>query len=131
MLLHFKFIGILLIVLALVHAIFPWYFKWKEELPRLSLINHQMMEVHTLFVAVTVFLMGCLCWSEATALVSTTLGKQISLGFALFWSLRLWLQFFGYSSKLWKGKVFETIVHICFIVLWSYLSFIFWYNYLY
>jgi len=126
---HFKIIGVLLMTLAMVHAFFPKYFNWKIELANLSLINRQMMLVHTLFIAVVVFLIGLLCYTMASELIETKLGKVISLGLGIFWTLRLFIQFFGYSSKLWKGKAFETIMHILFILLWSYLSVLFWMNY--
>jgi hypothetical protein len=38
---------------------------------------------------------------------------------------RLFIQFFGYSSKLWKGKIFETLIHIIFSLFWIYLSIVF------
>lgn len=123
---HVKIIGYLLIVLALVHIIFPKYFKWDKELSAISLINRQMMTVHTFFIALTVFLMGILCVTSTNELIDTNLGKRISLGLGIFWTIRLLIQFFGYSSKLWKGKSFETSVHIVFTLLWTYLSFIFW-----
>lgn len=115
-------------VLALVHVIFPRYFKWQEELPALSLINQQIMQVHTFFVALMVFLMGALCVWEAATLVATPLGKNISVGLAIFWTFRLLIQFFGYSSELWKGKAFETGVHVVFSVFWLYLVVVFWWN---
>ena len=124
--LHLKIIGYLLIVLALVHIIFPKYFKWGKDLSALSLINRQMMTVHTFFIALTVLLMGLLCVTSTNELIETNLGKRISLGIGIFWTIRLFIQFFGYSSKLWKGKTFETSVHIVFTLLWTYLSFIFW-----
>ena len=65
--------GLLLIGLALLHLIFPTYFHWKEELARISLINRQMMIVHTFFIALTVFLMGLLCVTSAD-LLRTALG---------------------------------------------------------
>ena len=124
---HYKIIGILLMLLALIHIIFPKYFNWKVELKSLSLINREMMTIHTLFIAVVVFLMGLLCLTSATALIETDLGKRISLGLGIFWGLRLITQFFGYSSALWKGKSFETTVHILFSLFWSYLTFVFMY----
>ncbi len=124
--LHLHIIGILLIGLALIHSIFPRYFNWEKELSSLSLINRQMIMVHTFFIALTVFLMGLLCLTSSNELTATGLGKKISFALAVFWTIRLFLQFFGYSSKLWKGKSFETKVHIFFILLWTYLSFIFW-----
>ena len=122
---HFKIIGVLLIVLACVHIIFPRYFNWKEELKSLSLINRQLMTVHTFFIALVVFLTGLLCLTSATELIETKLGRTILLGLGLFWSIRLIIQFFGYSSKLWRGKKFETTVHVLFSLLWIYLSVVF------
>jgi hypothetical protein len=123
--LHIKIIGILLILLSLVHSVFPKQFNWKQELSSLSIINRQLMYVHTFFIALVLFLIGLLCLTSASELVNTGLGKKFSLGLALFWIVRLYFQFFGYSSKVWKGKLFETIVHILFAVFWTYLSVVF------
>lgn len=124
--LQLKIIGILLIILGIIHVGFAKYFNWKMELSNLSLINRQMMQTHTFFIALTVFLMGILCFSCAEDLIDTKFGKKISLGLAIFWTLRLFFQFFIYSPKLWKGKKFETTIHILFSLLWIYLSIIFW-----
>ena len=122
---HIKIIGVILIALSLVHVIFPKYFNWDVELKSLSLINQQMMKVHTFFIALTVFLMGVLCLTSSYELTTTALGKKISLGLGIFWTIRLFTQFFGYSSALWKDKRFETTVHIVFSAFWIYLSVIF------
>jgi len=126
---HFKIIGAILIILAFAHIIFPVYFNWKNDLIKLSLINRQMMKVHTIFIALIVLLMGILCLTSSKDLIETDLGKTISLGLAFFWTIRLLIQFFGYSSLLWKGKKFETMVHIIFSLLWIYMSGVFWLNY--
>ena len=122
---HLKIIGILLIILALIHVIFPNYFNWKDDLKPLSLINRQMMHVHTFFIALTVLLMGTLCFTSSEELINSHLGKRISLGLGVFWFIRLLFQFFVYSSIHWKGRKFETVVHILFTFLWLYLSIIF------
>lgn len=122
---HLKIIGFSLIVLALVHIIFPKYFNWREELKTLSLVNRQMMIVHTFFIALTVLLMGLLCILATSDLIYTDLGKMVCLGFSIFWFVRLLIQFFGYSSKLWRGKVFETIIHALFSLSWLYFSVVF------
>jgi hypothetical protein len=123
--LHLKIIGILLVLLSLLHAIFPRYFKWKSELNSISDINRQMMYVHAFFIAFLVFLMGLLCLTSSAELITTTFGKRISMGLGIFWLTRLFIQFFGYSSLLWKGKTFETTVHVLFTALWTYLSTVF------
>ncbi len=130
MILQLKIIGFGLIILALIHLIFPKYFNWAEELKSVSLINKEMMYVHTLFIGLTIILMGVLCLTSAVELVETELGKRICFGLGIFWFVRLLIQFFGYSSALWKGKTFETIIHIVFIILWSYFSFLFFYIWL-
>lgn len=120
-----QIIGFILIVLALVHIAFPKYFDWQNGLKSLSLINKQIFQVHTFFIAFTVFLMGLLCITSAEQLMTTSLGKTICFGLGIFWSVRLFFQFFVYSPKLWKGKRFETSVHIVFTLLWIYLSTLF------
>lgn len=123
--LHIKVIGYLLMLLALVHIIFPKYFNWKEDLKPLSLINRQMMTTHTFFIALTVFLVGALSAFKSHDLVFTDLGRSICLGLSVFWGIRLIFQLFIYSSELWKGKVFETIVHILFSFFWLYMTVVF------
>jgi len=122
---HLKIVGFILIVLAFVHIIFPRYFSWKEQLKSLTLINKQLMYVHTFFIAITTLLMGVLCLLCAKDLVRTDFGQKIAFGLALFWIMRLFFQFFVYSKELWRGKRFETGVHIIFSILWLYISVIF------
>ncbi len=124
-----KIAGIILIVLGIVHIAFPRRFNWKDELQPLSLINKQMMVVHTFFIALTVFMMGVLSLFYSSELVTTPFGRVISLGFAVFWFIRLVFQFFVYSKELWKGKTFETVMHIVFTVTWVYLTLIYFLAY--
>ncbi len=123
--LHLKIIGWLLVVLAWAHLFFPWYFDWKQELKPLSLMNKQMMMVHLYFIALVVFLVGLLCVTSAGELVSTRLGKIVSGGLAFFWGTRLYFQLFIYSSALWSGKTFETIMHVLFFLFWLYMTVVF------
>lgn len=123
--LHLKISGIILVLLAFIHIGFPRYFNWRQELSSLSLINRQMMTIHTMFIALMVLLIGILCLSSPGELISTSFGKKISLALGIFWTIRLFVQFFGYSVSLWRGKTFETIIHITFAFLWIYLSWVF------
>ncbi len=122
---NLKITGFLLISIALVHIIFPKYFNWKNELSTLSLVNRQMMYIHAFFIALVLFLMGVLCLTSSKEIIATDLGNRLCLGFAIFWTIRLFIQFFGYSSELWKGKRFEGAIHILFSLVWLYLSVVF------
>jgi hypothetical protein len=106
---------------------FPSYFSWKKELCTLSIMNRQMMYVHSFFIALTVLLMGILCITSAKELIETPLGRKIICGLFLFWTFRLFIQFFGYSAAIWKAKRFETAVHIVFSIFWVYVSVVFLY----
>lgn len=128
--LHLKITGVLLMILGSIHVIFPRYFKWRAELGLVSDINRQMMYVHAFFIAFIVFLMGLLCLTSSADLVTTAFGRRISLSLCIFWAARLLIQFFGYSSSLWKGKTFETTVHFLLSILWIYLSCVFLLTYL-
>lgn len=123
--LQLKIIGILLLLLAAIHAVFPKYFNWKNELNTLSLINRQLMYIHSFFIAFVILLIGILCLTSANELAGTTLGKKISLGLGIFWSTRFFFQFFGYSARLWRGKTFETSVHVFSAIFWFYLGAVF------
>ena len=122
---YLKAAGVILIILGIIHIIFPKQFNWKADLAGLSLINRQMMIVHTFFIALTVFLMGVLSLFYSAELVSTPFGRVISLGLGIFWAVRLFFQFFVYSKDLWKGKPFETVMHVLFTVTWIYLTIIY------
>lgn len=123
--LHLNIIGYMLIALSFLHLVFPRYFKWKEDLSSVVLINRQMMYVHTFFIALVVLLGGLLCVTSAIELLETRLGGKLALGMFIFWGIRLVVQFIGYTSETWSGKKFETIVHILFSIFWLYMTVVF------
>ncbi|MBO9730770.1 MAG: hypothetical protein J7623_19170 [Chitinophaga sp.] len=128
--LHLNIVGYLLILLSLLHCFFPTYFNWKKEFAAVSLLSRQIMYVHTFFIGLIIFLMGICCISAATDLLQTRLGHLLALGCFIFWVIRLLFQFFVYSPRLWKGKRFETYIHVIASLLWCYLSIVFFLVYL-
>ncbi len=124
-LVHLRALGVVFIGVALMHSIFPRRFEWKRELASLSLINQELMKVHTFFVALTVFLIGVVCVVDAADLAQTRLGQHVCLGFAVFWGVRLYAQHFVYSASLWRGRVLETFAHVAFTALWLWATTVF------
>jgi hypothetical protein len=127
---HLKITGSLFVVLSFIHIIFPSYFSWKKELCTLSIMNRQMMYVHSFFIAFTVMLMGILCITSAQELIETQLGRKIVFGLFIFWVVRLVFQIFVYSPELWRSKKFETLMHITFTIFWLYVSTVFLFAFL-
>lgn len=120
---HLRIAGALQIVLALMHLGFPRRFNWAEELARLSLLNRQMFQVHTLFVCLVLLLIGALSLLAPAALLEpSALSRLVLLGIAIFWAVRLYCQWFVYDPALWRGRTFETTVHAVCTLLWLYLT---------
>ncbi len=120
---HLRIAGALQIALALAHLLFPRRFNWTEELARLSPLNRQIFHVHTLFICVVLVMIGALSLLAPAALLEpTALSRLVLTGFALFWALRLYCQWFVYDRALWRGRRFETVVHAVCTLLWLYLT---------
>jgi len=121
--LNLQVLGISQMVLAFVHLVFESRFDWKRELAPLSLLNRQLMYVHTFFIAFVVFLNGVLSFFAAKHLINPSpLAVYIVSGLSIFWLVRLYSQFFVYKRELWLGKRFETGVHILFSLIWLWYS---------
>lgn len=109
------------IVLAILHLAFPARFRWKEEASRMSRLNEQIFYVHTLFVCLVLVLFGVWTFLLADSLRGREF-QIIAAGIAVFWFTRLFVQLFVYDAAHWRGKTFETIVHILFLFLWCFLT---------
>jgi hypothetical protein len=119
---HLRLAGAGLILLASAHLVFPRRFGWKEELPRLSLLNRQMFLVHVVFIATMLVLFGGLSLFLAEDLLDgSRLARTVLAGFVVIWSMRLLTQLFVYDRSLWRGQRFPTLVHVGFTVFWAYL----------
>jgi hypothetical protein len=119
---HLRLAGAALIALALLHATFPRRFAWRDELPRLSLLNRQVFVVHTFFIAVVLLLFGGASLFLADELLAGgRLARSVLGAFTVFWSLRLGVQLFVYDRALWRGNPAHTRVHAGLTLFWSYL----------
>lgn len=118
---HLKIVGLLMTLLALLHAFFSRRFNWKDELQSLSLLNRQLFIVHTFFIALVVMLFGLLTFFCAEHLISKTpLARALLIVLTVFWIARWFAQHFYFSPKLWRGHRFNTAIHVIFSLLWTY-----------
>ena len=121
--LNFQLVGLLQIMLALAHLTFPRRFGWKKDLSQLSLLNRQMFYVHAFFLCLTLVLFGLLNLVRTDELLAGgSLARSVLGGIAVFWTIRLLIQFFVYDPQLWRGHRFNTAMHIMFALLWSYFA---------
>ena len=127
---HLKLAGLVLLILAFAHLFFEKRFGWKEEFASLSPFNRQMFYVHNFFIMLVIALCGALSlFGTESMLEKSALGRYVAGGILFFWACPWVSQFFVYDSALWRGKVFETRVHIAFSLFWTYLVAVYGWNF--
>jgi hypothetical protein len=119
--LQLQIVGGLQVLLALAHLAFPRRFGWREELVRLSPLNRQIFYVHAFFICLVLVLFGLLDLIYTDELLEPgSLARGVLAGITVFWTTRLFCQWFVYDSKLWLGHRFNTAMHVVATFLWSY-----------
>jgi len=123
---HLQAGGVVMAALVVVNLFVPARFHWREEMSRLSLVNRQIFQVHSVFLVLTLGLFSLLLLTCARALIEPTrLSRAVLIGLTTFWGLRMVMQWGFYSSELWRGHRFNTVVHYVFSVIWIYLTGVF------
>jgi hypothetical protein len=125
-LLNLRIVGVLMAGLAVINLFVPRRFHWDEELARLSLLNRQIFQAHSVFLILTLALFSALLLTCGPALLEPTrLGRAVLAGLTIFWTLRMLMQWFFYSPQIWRGDRFFTVMHGVFSVAWVYVSAVF------
>jgi hypothetical protein len=123
---HLRFIGVLMAALVVVNFFVPGRFHWREEMARLSLVNRQIFQAHTVFIVLTIAMFSVLLLTSAeTLLEPTRLSRLVLGGLTIFWGVRMLMQWFFYSPAIWRGHRFNTAMHGVFSVAWVYVTAVF------
>jgi hypothetical protein len=123
---HLQAGGVVMAALVVMNLFVPSRFHWREEMSRLSLVNRQIFQVHSVFLVLTLGLFSALLLTCASALIEPTrLSRAVLIGLTIFWGLRMVMQWCFYSPELWRGHRFNTVVHYVFSALWIYLTSVF------
>jgi hypothetical protein len=123
---HLRFIGALMAALVVVNFFVPGRFHWRDEMARLSLVNRQIFQAHTVFIVLTVAMFSVLLLTSAeTLLEPTRLSRLVLGGLTIFWGVRMLMQWFFYSPAIWRGHRFNTLMHGVFSIAWVYVTAVF------
>jgi hypothetical protein len=123
---HLRIVGIVMIWLVVLNVYVPHRFHWREEMARLSLLNRQIFIAHNVFLILTLALFGLLLLVLGdTLLEQTRLSRAVLTGLTAFWGLRMLMQWWFYSPKIWRGDRFNTWMHYLFSALWVYVTAVF------
>jgi hypothetical protein len=71
--------------LAAFHLMFWRLFRWREELPRMSVANRAILQIINLRLIYVFLGVGALCLAFPEELVATRLGRAMMLGMSAFW----------------------------------------------
>ncbi len=124
--LNLRVAGVLLAGLVVVNLFVPSRFRWREELARVSLLNRQIFQVHSVFIVLVLALFSALLLTCADVLVEPSrLTRAIFVGLTIFWALRMAMQWWFYSPDIWRGSRFFTAMHVVFSALWIYMTGVF------
>jgi hypothetical protein len=125
-LLNLRLAGVIMAGLVVLNLWVPRRFHWREELARLSLLNRQIFQAHSMFIVLTLGLFAALLLLYGPELLQPTpLARAILAGLTIFWSLRMLTQWFFYSPAIWRGDRQLTVMHALFSVTWVYVSIVF------
>jgi hypothetical protein len=126
LLLHLRLTGVVMASLVVVNLVVPGRFHWREEMSRLSLVNRQIFQAHSVFLVLTLALFSALLLTCAAALLEPTrLSRAVLFGLTVFWGLRMLMQWCFYSPLIWRGHRFNTVMHYTFSVVWVYVTTVF------
>jgi len=123
---HLRIAGCLLLALAVSHLVLPRALGWPAELRRVSVLTRQVSYVHTYFIGMLCGLFGVMAVALAPDLLRPDhLAVAILLGAVTIWGSRLFIQIWVFDPVLWNGRALTVVGHLAFVVLWSYLTFVF------
>ena len=126
LLLHLRLAGVVMASLVVVNLMVPGRFHWREEMSRLSLVNRQIFQAHSVFLVLTLALFSALLLTCGPALLEPTrLSRAVLAGLTVFWGLRMLMQWYFYSPSIWRGHRFNTVMHYTFSVVWVYFTTVF------
>jgi hypothetical protein len=124
--LHLRFAGTLLLCLALSHLILPRALGWTAELRSVSLLTRQVSYVHTYFIGLMCGLFGLAAVLLTPDLLAPDrMSTAVLVAAVAVWGSRLVVQLWVFDSVLWRGSALTVGGHLAFVVLWSYLTFVF------
>jgi hypothetical protein len=106
LLLHLRIVGIIMAVLVVVNLDVPRRFNWRDEMSRLSLLNRQIFQAHTVFLVLLLAPFSALLLLCAPDLLQPTrLSRAVLIGLTTFWGLRMVMQWGFYSPAIWGSPV--------------------------
>ena len=95
---------------AIFHLFFWRLFNWKKDLASLSIVNRAVMQILNLCLTFVFIVVAYISLFYSSEMISTNLGKIITVSISIFWLLRFIEQLYFFGLK----KLFSIILTILF-----------------
>src|SRR5687768_11330586 len=98
------------IAIALLGTQLTRLLQWEDDVARMSLLVREVFKIHGWFIALTLTLFGVLTWRFAPVMAAggNEVAAWLAGGIAVFWGVRVVMQWTHYSREHWRGKRRET-----------------------
>ncbi|MCP4580968.1 MAG: hypothetical protein GY839_05080 [candidate division Zixibacteria bacterium] len=108
--------GLYNLAFLIFHDFFWKIFNWKEDLAKLMPINRAIMQVLNLMLIFCLLIFAYISFFHVQGLLTTDLGKTMTIFIAMFWGIRAILQMVYFSRTKLVSYVFFVIFWIGFLL---------------
>jgi hypothetical protein len=114
-----QFAGLLQLVIAAANFFAPSKLHYRDNLAKVAPIIRQIFTVHSIYIVLVLIGFSLLCLAFPRDLCgASALGKCLSAFLALFWGLRVPIQFFYYDSAVKQANPgFALLFGLAFLIL--------------
>jgi hypothetical protein len=120
--------GVLHFGILIASFLTPQTLDWRSELKKLRPISRQLVWVHGAYIVLTIIAFGLILTTQAPALAAPSgLARSFCLFVALFWGIRLAIQFFYFAPGELLNKLYLKVGYHGLTVVFTYLTSVFTY----
>lgn len=103
-------------VFGVFHLFFWKLLKWEDQLKRVSLVNKAVVQTLNICLTFIFLLIAYIFFFHSDEILTTSIGRVLLLGMALFWSVRVVAQLYFFNLKE-RIHQFLLLIFVCGIVI--------------
>lgn len=97
--------GVLWVICFIFHVFFWRLFDWKNDLESVKTVNKGIIQVLNVCLMLCFLIFAYISLAETDELLSSSLGKSLIVGMALFGFFRVVEQFIFFDLRLFRSKI--------------------------
>jgi hypothetical protein len=119
--------GVMHFGILIASALVPRVLDWKKSLAGLDPLSRHLIWVHGAFIVLVIIAFGALSVVLSHELArGDLLARGVCLFIAVFWTARLFVQFFVFDAKQYLKTLVLKLGYNALTVVFSYIAVVFW-----